>query len=37
MVIALHEGEWIEWGSLFVNLNYVNVRDNYMQIYNKII
>ena len=34
MVITL-EGGWIGWWSLFVNLNYVNVRDNYMQVYNK--
>ena len=34
MVITLEEG-WIMWWSLFANLNYVNVRDNYMQVYNK--
>ena len=34
MVITL-EGGWIGWWSFFVNLNYVNVRDNYIQVYNK--
>ena len=34
MVITL-EGGWIGWLSLFVNLNYVKARNNYMQIYNK--
>ena len=34
MVITL-EGGWIGWLSLFANLNYVNVRDKYMQVYNK--
>ena len=37
MVITLKGGGWIGWWSLFVNLKYVNVRDNYMQIYNKTI
>ena len=28
-------GKWIAWWSLFANLNYMNIRDNYMQMYNK--
>ena len=35
MVITLEGGGWIGWWSLFAKLNYVNVRDNYIQIYNK--
>ena len=35
-VITL-EGGWIGWWFLFVNLIYMNVKDNYMQIYNKTI
>ena len=34
MVITL-KGGWIGWWSLSINLNYVNARDNNMQIYNK--
>ena len=37
MVITLEEGGWIGWWSLFANLNYVNVREKYMQVYNKTI
>ena len=35
IVITLERGGWIGWWSLFANLNYMNVRDNYMQVYNK--
>ena len=35
MVITLEEGGWIGWWSLSANLNYVNVREKYMQVYNK--
>ena len=33
-VITL-EDKWIGWWFLFANLNYVNTKNNYMQIYNK--
>ena len=37
MVITLEEGGgWIGWWLFsFLNLKYVNGRDNYMQVYNK--
>ena len=32
MVITLKNG-WIGWWSFFAKFNYVNARDNYMQVY----